>query len=254
MEYTKFGKRRAPYGKALAEIQQMDFTFHDYIHHNPAFAGHTNLARFLALHETYKQTLGLAGHIAEVGVWKASCLLYFAKLTRIFEPESPTLVHGFDWFKGTVWGPDEQTDKVQKLIAESATSEEENRPRTDAEAEAMYATIKKLIAVQGLDNIAHLHKLDLTKDLDRFFGGHPHIQFKIVFMDSGTYEVTKACLPHFWPRLVVGGVMILDQFNHEIAPGETRAVREYLPDMPVHSYGFTNHPSAYIVKPGSTEA
>lgn len=84
-----------------------------------------------------------------------------------------------------------------------------------------------------------------------FFDEHPHVQFKIVFMDSGTYEVTRTCLPYFWPRLLPGGVMILDQFNHEISPGETRAVREYLPDVPVHTYGFTNHPSAYIVKPAA---
>lgn len=96
MEYTKFASRREPYHKALAAIQEMGFTFYDLIHHNPAFVGHMNLARFLAFYETYKQTLGLAGHIAEVGVWKASSLLYFAKLTQIFEPESITLVHGFD--------------------------------------------------------------------------------------------------------------------------------------------------------------
>lgn len=251
MEYTKFNARRAPYRNALAAIEEMGFTFADYIHHGPAFVGHMNLARFLALHETYKQTLGLAGHIAELGVWKGSCLLYFAKLTQIYEPESPTLVHGFDWFKGTVWGTDEQKDHVQELLHDSATSEEENRPRSDAEADEMYATLRKLIEVQGLDHVVYLHKLDLTKDLDRFFEEHPHIQFKIVFMDSGTYEVTRACLPHFWPRLISGGVMILDQFNHEISPGETRAVREYLPEVPVHTYGFTNHPSAYIVKPGA---
>ena len=217
----------------------MGFTFYDYIHQNPAFAGHMNLSRFLALYETYKQTLGLAGHIAEVGVWKASSLLYFAKLTQIFEPESLTLVYGFDWFRGTVPGPDEMTPRVRSLWKESPSSEEENRPRTDEEAEDMYRMIKRLIALQNLDHIVHLHKLDVTKELDSFFREHPYIQFKIVFLDAGTYEVTKACLPHFWPRLNPRGVMILDQLNNEIAPGETRAVREFLPDMPIHSYVFS---------------
>lgn len=252
MEYMKFAKRRDPYRKALAEIQKMGFTFYDYIHHNPAFVGHMNMARFLALYETYKQTLGLAGHIAEVGVWKASCLLYFAKLTRLFEPESLTLVHGFDWFRGTTWGPDEMTDRVQNLIGMSTSSEELTRSRTSEEAENMYTTISRLVALQDLDHIVHLHKLDVTKELDGFFEKHPHIQFKIVFLDCGTYEVTKACLLQFWPRLMTGGVLILDTFNHEIAPGETRAVRELLPDVPVHTYVFTNQPSAYIVKTNDT--
>ena len=252
MEYTKFSKHRAPYRKALAEFRKMGFTVDDYIHYNPSFAGHMNLARFLALYETYKQTLGLSGHIAEVGVWKASCLLYFAKLTQLFEPESFTLVHGFDWFRGLLPGPDEMTDRVQELWGESTHSADENRLRTIEEAEEMHRKISKLIAIQNLDHIVHLHKLDVTKELDSFFKEYPHFQFKIVFLDAGTYEVVKACLPHFWPRLISGGILILDQFNHEIAPGETRAVREYLPDMPIHSYVFTGHPSAYIVKPSST--
>lgn len=254
MEYTKFESRRGPYRKALAEIQGMGFTFYDYIHHTPAFAGHMNLSRFLALYETYKKTLGLAGHIAEVGVWKASSLLYFGKLTQIFEPESITLVHGFDWFQGTQMGPDEMKQRVQYLWKASSSTEEENRPRTEGEAEDMYKKIKRLIALQSLDNVVHLHKLDVTKELDGLFEEHPHIQFKIVFLDVGTYEVTKACLPHFWPRLNAGGVMILDQFNNEIAPGETRAVREFLPNIPINTYTFTNHPSAYIVKPGGATA
>ena len=250
MEYTKFEDRRDPYREALAEIEGMGFTFYDYIHHNPAFAGHMNLARFLALYETYKRTLGLAGHIAEVGVWKASGLLYFAKLATIFEPESPTLVHGFDWFKGIAWGSDEKTDRVQGLLNQSPTSKEISRSSSDKKAEETYEKIKRLISLQNLDRIVHLHKLDITKELPGFFDKYPHIQFKIVFVDIPTYDATMASLEHFWPRLLPGGVFILDTFNHEISPGETRAVREYLPDdVPIHTYGFTNHPSAYIVKP-----
>ena len=251
MEYTKFADRRDPYRRGLAEIQAMGFTVDDYFHHNPAFAGHMNLARFLALYETYKRTLQLAGHIAEVGVWKASCLLYFAKLTKIFEPESPTLVHGFDWYRGNVSGPDEKTARVQKLLKTSPSSEEVGRSRTVDEAEEMYQTVKKLIAVQGLDHIVHLHKLDVTTELDQFFEKHPHIQFKIVFLDLATYDTVKASLSHFWPRILPGGVLILDTFNHEITPGETRAVRECLPNAQVQQYVFTNHPSAYIVKGGN---
>lgn len=68
MEYTKFDRRRAPYRRALAAIEDMGFSFYDYIHHNPPFAGHLNIARYLTLFETYRHTLGIAGHIAEVGV------------------------------------------------------------------------------------------------------------------------------------------------------------------------------------------
>ena len=116
----------------------------------------------------------------------------------------------------------------------------------------MYALVKGLIEVQQLDNIALLHRLDVTKDLGQFFTEHPHLQFKLVLLDAGTYEVTMAALIHFWPRIVPNGVLILDQFNFDISPGETRALREFLPDIPIHSYVFTGHPSAYIMKPSSS--
>jgi hypothetical protein len=227
----------------------MDFNAYDYIHHNPASYGHMNIVRFLALYESYKKTLGIAGHIAEVGIWKASCLLLFAKLALIFEPESLTLVHGFDWYRGMEPGPDEDSESVQMLWRESEGSKDEIQQRSDHEATEMYERIKKLIDLQDLSHIAHLHKLDVVTELDQFFDENPHIQFKLVLLDAGTYYVVKACLSQFWPRPISGGMLILDQFNHEIAPGETRAVREYLPDTPVYSNGFTNHPSAYMVKP-----
>jgi hypothetical protein len=251
MEYTKFAHRRGPYRGALAEMRSMGFPFEDLIHHHPAFVGHMNLARFLALYEVFRRTRGLSGHIAEVGVWKGAGMFYFAKLLKIFEPESAALVHGFDWYKGTQWGPDELTNKVQRLIKRSPTSDEETRRKTDEEAKGLHAKVCKLIDIQGLGNTVHLHNIDVTSELADFFGRHPHIQFRIVFMDIGSYEATSACLPHFWPRIIPGGVMILDQFNHEMSPGETRAVRELLPDVAVRTFPFTNHPSAYIVKPAA---
>jgi hypothetical protein len=252
MEYTKFDHRRGPYSEALSAFQELDFSVDDFIHHNPSFAGHMNIARFLALYEIYRKTLGLSGHIAEVGVWKASCLLFFAKLTLLFEPESFTLVHGFDWYRGLLPGADESTDVVRGLWQRSARSELENRARSPQEGEQMYRKIRRLIEVQQLDNTVYLHKLDVTRELRAFFQEHPHLQFKIVFLDAGTYEVTKACLPYFWPRLVGNGILILDQYNNEIAPGETRAVREYFDDVTIRSFVFTGHPSAYVVKPCTT--
>ena len=43
--------------------------------------------------------------------------------------------------------------------------------------------------------------------------------------------------------------MIFDQFNHELAPGETRAVKDFMPDAKIQSFPFGAMPTAYIVKP-----
>lgn len=228
-ETMKFDARRGRYRDGLNTLFSLGFSDEDYLHHFPAFVGHLTLARFLALYEAYKMTLGVAGHIAEIGVFKGAGSLLFAKLAQIFEPHSLTLVHGFDWFRGM------QAAEGETRIPKGHASESKER-------------LLELIRCQGLDNILHIHDLDVTCELDRFFDDNAHIQFKLVFLDCGTYEASKGALRHFWPRLTVGGVLVLDEFNHELSPGETRAVREILPDAEIKTFPFAWMPTAYVVK------
>lgn len=229
-ETRKFSGRKAAYYEGLAEILSLGYEKEDLVHHFPNFVGHMTLSRFLALYELYKMTLGVAGHIAEAGVYKGAGTLFFAKLTQIFEPESLTLVHGFDWFEGS-----------------KVTAEEPNI--IEGSCKEDYTRVMSLIRAQRLDHIAHIHKLDLRTGLDQFFDENRYIQFKLVFLDAGLYEVVKSCLRNFWPRLTSGGVMIFDQFNHELSPGETRAIKEFMPDAQIRTLPFGWMPTAYVVKP-----
>lgn len=101
-EYLKHNNLRPQYESGLKALMEMDISKQDLIHHFPAFIGHQTLARQIGLYEAYKMTLDVAGHIAEVGVNLGFGSLLFAKLTKIFEPNSLTLVHGFDWCQGDV--------------------------------------------------------------------------------------------------------------------------------------------------------
>jgi hypothetical protein len=230
METQRFADRREAYWKGIHEILEMGIAPSDLIHHAPAFAGHINLARYLALYEAYKMTLPIAGHIAEAGIWKGTCTIFFAKLARMFEPGSNTLVHGFDWFQGARPEGDEAKLVQQGLYA------------------ASLEWVTRLVSVQGLDDVVRLHNLDLARDLPGFFADHRHLQFKLVFLDCGLYKVVRACVEQFWPRLTPGGMLILDNFNHETSPGETMAVRELLPSKPIRSFGFAFQPTAYLIK------
>ena len=229
-ESLKFSERKKAYYESLAEILSLGYDREDLIHHFPSFVGHMTLSRFLVIYELYKMTLGVAGHIAEAGVYKGAGTLFLAKLTQIFEPESLTLVHGFDWFEGV-----------------QVTTEETNV--MDGSYKEDYSRLMRLIQAQKLDHVVHIHKLDLRSELDQFFEENKYMQFKLVFLDAGLYDVVKHCLRHFWPRLTSGGVIIFDQFNHELAPGETRAIKEFMPDAKIKTFPFAWMPTAYVVKP-----
>lgn len=228
-ETEKFSYRKEDYYKGLEKIKELNYSIDDIIHQFPAFVGHMTLSRFLALYEVYKMVLGVSGHIAEIGVYKGAGSLLFSKLVKIFEPESFTLVHGFDWFRGMEVGDDE------KNIIKGSYKEP-------------YEKLISLIKAQNLQNILKIHNIDLIKETDKFFKENNYMQFKLLFFDAGIYDVVKNSLEYFWERLTPGGVLVLDQYNFELAPGETRAVKEILPNEKIKTFPWAWMPTAYIVK------
>lgn len=229
-ESVKFNHRRDDYYKYVEYLKEHPPSLDDFMHDFTAYVGHMSLNRVLTIYELYKKTLGLAGHIADIGVYKGASSLLFAKLIKIFEAESLTLCHGFDWFEGTKTGEGDS-----KLVIDGGY-------KTD------YNSIINLVKKQNMDNILKIHKLDLTKDLEAFFGKNRHLKFKLVMMDAGTYDVMKASIPYFYEKLIPGGIMIFDQYSHEFAPGETLAISEILPNAIVRTIPNSWMPNAYIIK------
>ncbi len=229
-ESVKFDYRRKDFYEYMSWLNNKEISATELMDEVPAYIGHMNLNRILTIYELYKKTLGLAGHIADVGVYKGYSSLLFAKLVKIFEHESLTIVHGFDWFEGS----NPTIDDPEYIVKGGYKSD--------------YEEVMELVSLQRLDNILKIHKMDLTKDCPRFFEANRYLKFKLVMMDAGLYEVMKASLPWFWERLAVGGIMILDQYSHEFAPGETLAVNEIIPQAIVRSIPNSWMPNAYIVK------
>lgn len=232
LETVKFAKKRAEYHENLTKILDLGYEKEDLVHFFPAFSGDLTILRNLTLYEFYKATLGIAGHIAEIGVYKGASSILFGKLIQMLEPNSLTMVHGFDWFKGTAASPE------NPLQVGGGNLEDETR-------------LRELIRLQGLDGTVKVHNLNVETDLHKFFQQYPHLQFKLVFLDSGTYECASAAIRALWPRLAMGGIMIFDQYNNEVAPGETRAVQELLPNVQVKQMKDAWMPASYVVKGGN---
>lgn len=212
---------------AAAWFESAGYTAADFYEYFPCFLGAGPIGRYLSLYECYKQTLGVAGHIAEVGVYRGAVSLLFTKLMLLYEPNATTQVHGFDMYERAV-------------------------PSTRGKGFSFvetYQRVKTLIENQGLQGHCLLHDVNAIDELPGFFEQAPHLQFKLVFLDAGDYGIVSSCLREFWPRLTTGGIIIFDQFNHEAAPGETRAVKEFLPPgTAIRTFPNGWMPSAYVVK------
>ena len=229
-ESRRHDARRQKFYEYLESVDSSEVARSEMLQNFPTYIGHMTLNRMLSLVELYKMSAGIAGHLADVGVYKGFSSFLFAKLLRIYESEALTLCHGFDWFQGQVVGANDSS-----LTFDSGYRSE-------------YSQIMELSALQGLQNILKIHNLDLRSDLDAFFDQSPHLRFRLVNMDCGKYDVVRNALPYFWERLNKGGVIIFDQYSHEHAPGETIALHEVLPDIRVRSLTNAWTPTAYAIK------
>ena len=230
LESVKFNHRRSDFYKYIKFVKGENFEADDFIFHPTTFMGHMTLNRILTLTELYKQSIDVAGHLADVGIYKGGSSLLFAKLIKIFESESNVLCHGFDWFKGQLNGENDS-----KLTSTGGYWADEDK-------------LNKIVKYQNLNNILKIHNLNLITEIDNFFECNSHIRFKLVNMDCGKYDVVKSCIRQFWDRLNKGGVMIFDQYSHELAPGETKAIHEELPDIEIKSFRNSWTPTAYAIK------
>ena len=229
-EQRRFQNRREKYNSYLKNLDETNLPIRDILEHFPAFVGQMTLSRAITFYELYKKTLGIAGHIADVGIYKGFSSILMSKLVQLNESESFTQVHGFDWFKGT------GIDSVKQCVEPGSYQSDEK-------------FLLELIQWQGLEDILLVHNIDLTSELDNFFNKAEHLMFKLVILDAGFYDVVSKSIPKFWERLTPGGIIVFDQYNHELSPGETIAVREFLPKIKIQTINNSWMPTAYAVKP-----
>ncbi len=138
------------------------------------------------------------GTLAECGVYKGGSIKFLAQ----HFPNRKIL--GFDTFEG--------------LPKEHWNEKEYHKPKefNDTSLEEVQNFIRpynNITLVKGL-----------FPDTARFYEGE---RFAFVHVDFDFYEGTKACLRWFWPRLVVNGIMLFDDYGWQNCPGVKQALDEF---------------------------
>lgn len=163
-------------------------------------SGHTLITedRLATIARAVRETAGLSGDMAELGVGNGGS----AKVIASMAPEKT--LHLFDTFRGI--------------------PEDDEIPGGHKQGE-FAAEIKHLRA--------YLEGWRVTYNVGAFphTAGNlpPNAQFSFVHLDADTYQSTLAGIDYFWPRLVPGGVLVLDDYEWSGCPGVTRAASERLP-------------------------
>lgn len=188
----------------------------------PKYVRRVQLKRFLTLYEIFKMALPVKGSVIECGVFRGFSLMSWAKLSAILEPENLTRrIYGFDTFEGFKSVDDKDQSRFQTNVKGELASDS-------------YDELLELIRVFDRDRfLGHLGKVelirgDMVRTIPEFVKTHQHLVVSLLFLDCDLFDATKVALESFVPRMPKGAVLVFDELDNPIWPGETMALLETL--------------------------
>ncbi len=184
----------------------------------------------------------IKGDVVECGVWKGGNL----GLMRRFmdHKEMMASVIGFDTFEGMSEPTSHDEDiygNVAKNDMQKAVKDETiNNFHAFASIDQVRNNLKNLGAEKGV--VLVKGKVEDTLSIKS------NIPKKIALLrlDTDWYESTMAELNHLYPRLVSGGVLIIDDYGH--FKGAKKAVDEYFMNQSIWMH-YVDYTCRLIVKP-----
>lgn len=188
----------------------------------PKFASRQSIAKFLTKYELFKQILEVNGSIVECGVLHGAGTLTWAKLSSIFEPANHTRkVIGFDTFEGFpgVSEADTRTGQFHDLAKGGLTGSAKRNVERAVEVYDLNRAIGHIAKVELVEG-------DLTQTAPAYLEANPHLVVALLYLDVDLYEPTRKALEVFLPRMPKGAIVVFDELNAKIFPGETQAVAE----------------------------
>ena len=196
----------------------------------------TRIGKILAHYELYKMVLDVPGAIVECGVFKGTSLIRFASFRDLLGNSFSKKIIGFDSFgefPETEFSADKQ---LRQLHIDQGGPESISKQQ-----------LLDILKRKGVDKEVQLIEGDITKTLPGYMKEHPELRISLLNLDVDIYEPSVTILEELFPRVVKGGIVMLDDYG--FFPGETKAVDQYFKDkkVTIRKLPFCVTP-AYIVK------
>jgi O-methyltransferase len=189
----------------------------------------TSVERMAALIQavTYVTKNGIAGDIAECGVWRGGSMMAVA-LTLLAHGDWSRSLYLFDTFEGmsSPTGDDKSLDGI------SADVQLERDPQgTGVWCYASLEDVRANILSTGYP----AEKIHLIKGkVEDTIPSNIPSSLSLLRLDTDWYESTKHELRHLYPLLNTRGVLVIDDYGHW--QGARKAVDEYFAELGVKDY------------------
>jgi hypothetical protein len=162
---------------------------------------------------------GIAGAIVECGVWRGGSMMAAALTLLEFGERRP--LHLFDTFAGMP--PPGTVDRDITGTAAARLLATEDRATGSTWAYSPLDDVRENVLGTGYppELVAFV-----PGRVEETIPAHAPEQIAVLRLDTDWYESTRHELEHLYPRLTVGGLLIVDDYGHW--EGARRAVDEYL--------------------------
>lgn len=174
----------------------------------------TRISKMLAHYELYKMVEEVPGAIVECGVFEGTSLARFAALRELFGNPYSKRIIAFDTFGTFPETKYEDDIRFRQNFIEAAGSE-------SISVTQMTNVLKK----KGVHQYITLVEGDIVETVPKHLEQHPELKISLLNLDTDIYEPAVTVLECLYPRIVSGGVLVLDDYG--TFPGETKAVDEY---------------------------
>lgn len=205
------------------ELNDQDLKIIKYVLHEKLSMVSAERLIVTALSCRYVIENNIEGDFVECGVWRGGNSLIAKSIFA--ETSSSKHVYLFDTFEGMT---DPTSADVEKVSGRSALtrlrSEQKSMKQSNVWAYASLEMVKKVFLNKKLlDESVHFvqGKVEDTLNDPRNLPD----KISVLRLDTDWYESTKMELEVLYPRLSIGGVLIVDDYGHW--QGSTKAVDEY---------------------------
>jgi len=166
---------------------------------------------------------GIAGSVVECGVWRGGSSMA-AALTLLQEGDITRDLYLFDTFTG-------MTEPSDKDVSFNGIAAKEQFPSSgDGWCKADVTDVTNNMHSTGYPNeLLHF----IVGPVEETIASQcPPQHIALLRLDTDWYESTRHELEHLFPRLVTGGILIIDDYGHW--QGARKAVDEYLSSHNLH--------------------
>jgi len=200
----------------------------------------TNFERMWSLIQSFHHVKqeSLIGDFVECGIWKGGNIILLKKLLQKFNVKKK--IYCFDTFEGMTKPTSHDSNYNEKS---AQTMYDEHKKKKIGFAKCSLNEVKKnLIKNANTDNIFFIkgkveETLNNKKNLPK--------KISILRLDTDFYESTKIELEILFPRLVKGGILIIDDYG--FWKGARKAVDDYFGDYR-QFFHYVDHSCRLLIK------